>query len=450
MSPDRESRRGTGHGRDEAALEAFGESLRSALSTRAAAIEVEPDPMDLAGRIAASGRSAARKGQLMVAAAAVVLAGAVGGAAGILFSPPTPQHTLFSSRTGHEGGPLPTGPSTHGRRKAGAGNVYAHSQPAVDIVRTTADGAALQATGHWLDAFALSNLASGSGCYGAQLVVTTATAGRTTTGGTGVVGVQPLSPSGLEVVSSGSAPAANGQDVWWATVAVGTEVARVAAESPSGGKDATRPTGGVTVIGGLVPADEQSHFFSVVAETGAGEGLSSMGFKLGWGSKMVEAGASTAPTLGAGSCVAQLPEQVVLNSSGSQPSAPLLAASSVVSAFNQAYAPAELAPRDQLAAVRQGSDLLAGLPASVGSARSARSSRSEVVQVAEVAFLSVSQAEVAYRVGSSRWRSGLAILGPGGLWQVSETTFCSDVSDGLALALPSPIASGCQRVLETG
>ena len=301
-----------------------------------------------------------------------------------------------------------------------------------------------------------------SGCYSNELVTTTATRGTAVGGSTGVVGLQPLAANGLEVVNSGAVPTSGGLDIWWATVAVGSQVARVAAEEPDGATDAMRPQDGIAVLGGLTPTAVTSRFFSVVAEDATGQSLHSIGFLAGWGPEAIGTLPGPSSPVASTSCAsaagAGTPDESATTLHGSQPAAPLLATASVVSAFHQAYAfgsPAGLAV--SLSAVEGGTSLESPggqRSASAGSGRAGVSPESAAgnVEVARVTFLSAREAEVIYRAGGGRWRTGIAFVTRSGLWDVSRTTFCDDVLTGLHATglIPATVVADCQQLASTG
>ena len=263
--------------------------------------------------------------------------------------------------------------------------------------RTTAAGAHLVAVAMPLPPVAVTSGLQPAGCYAGELITTSVAKGSASASATGVARIQPLASNGLEVVNSGTVPSSGGLDLWWATVAVGSGVARVAAEEPGGTTDAMKPQNGIAVVGGVTPASATPRFFSVVAENASGQSLHSIGFLTGWGpeaagaagsSGLASTAASAAQPQAVRSCEKTLGSGQQASTLGSQPAAPLLAAASVVAAFHQEY-------------------------------RSAGP-----VDVSRISFLSARQAEVIYRVGTGlkapgRLRSGAALLRSDGVWRVA-------------------------------
>lgn len=427
-------------------------ALRDALSARASTVHVEPDLGALSRRIAADEHRSGRRGRIAVAAAVLVVAAGVGGACGSFLVPTTPtQHAYLSSSTGNQGGSLPTGPSKKSSQRARVLKPRDHAAPkafqlAAEIRRTTHQGTQLVAFATRLDPVAISSGTSVAGCYAPELVSTTAIAGSTRGGSAGVVQLQPLAANGLEVVDSGSLPTSSGEEVWWATVAVGSRVARVAAEQPGGVTDAMRPDGGIAVLGGLAAPGTTSQFFSVVAEDPAGQSLEAIGFLPGWGPKAIGTAPASAVVKGCGRT--GVPEQAV-TTAGSQPAAPLLATASVVAAFHQAYAFSQATDLvENLAAVDTGRTVsVSSRPASAGAVltptAAVAESTARQVEVSQVTFLSDEEAAVVYRTGASPWRTGAAVLTRTGVWQVSRATFCGEISSGTDRTAPAGLARAC-------
>ncbi|MGO9560654.1 MAG: hypothetical protein ACLPQS_10960 [Acidimicrobiales bacterium] len=300
--------------------------------------------------------------------------------------------------------------------------------------------------------------ASLNDCLAAELLTTTASKGTAVGTATGVVALQPLAADGLEVVDSGAVPVSASVDLWWATIAVGSNVARVAAEEPDGTTDAMRPEADVAVLGGTTAASVTSRFFSVVAEDASGQSLHSIGFLMGRGSEAIGTSlvpaSSTAPS---GTCLTSGSADQTVTPSGSQPAAPLLATASVVSAFHQAYTfYASSGVAENLAAVEAGRSLDSSIqpPTSYGALATAQMPSAVVtdVRVATVTFLSAREAEVVYQAGNRRWRTGVAVVSPSGFWEVSRRTFCGDVLSGLPASarIPTAIVTACQRLSDGG
>ncbi len=428
------------------------ELLRRGLEARAASISPSPDPVDLARRIERAEASSGR-GRLLATAAAVVVAAAVGGGVGAALVPSPPaQHLSAAAKTGSQAGPLPRGPQVSRRhRSPRAAGPSASAGPVVALARETSSGARLVATPAQLAPVAITSGSSPSGCFAAELVSTSASSDGAVAGATGVVDLQPLAADGLELVDSGTAPAEKGVDLWWATVAVGSKVARVAAEQPNGSIDAMKPVGGIAVLGGLVPTQSADGFFSLVAETPSGRPIHSIGFLAGSGPKAW--GAASAPKSTASGCLTPGSGAGLLSTLASQPASPLLAGSSVLASFHQAYTaglPAGLA--ENVATVVAGSGLLRAAGAiakrpTTGAGSPGPAALADQVEVARVAFLSSARAEVIYRAASGGWRTGMAVLGGSGIWKVSRTSFCGSLTGGLPPSGSelSPLARACSK-----
>lgn len=371
----------------------LGQLLSQALRARAATVEPEPDLIALAARI--GGR---RRGLGSYAAAAVVLlAAALGGIFGSLIASSHPQHTVLSSSGGSQDGPLPTRPHPDRTSAAGAEKMSPLSlsgsslrldlaKAPVTIGRIGGAGAHLEARTVWLRPVAVTSGELLSGCFVGQLVSTTAAAGRARTFDLGVIGLQPLSNDGLEVVDSSTAPAAHGEVLWSATVAVGPSVARVVAEEPDGVKDAMAPEHGLAVLGGLAPKSDARSFFSVDAEAGDGASLGALGFLMGSGSTAYGIAAPGAASA-AGGCSAAQERSGRVTPAGSQPRAPLLASASVVAAVERAYGETDMSVR---------------------------------AQVTRIDFLSAGEAEVEVELRDGLYSTTKAVLGREAIWQVAS------------------------------
>ncbi len=421
--------------------EGFEEAVRRQLQERAASIEARPDPVGLARRIEQQEAGHGR-GHLLLGAAVVVAAAAIGGGVGIALAPkPAPQRLFETSKSGNEAGPLPQAPAP-ARSKAAAGShgpAPSSLGLTAGLARMTASGTSLSAVQTRLSPVSLESGSSLTGCFRPVLVSTAVTGEGVTSGSIGAVGLQPLAANGLELVDSGTAPALGGKDLWWATVAVGGKVARVAAEQPNGGIDAMKPVDGLAVLGGVVPTQLANGFFSLVAETPAGQTIHSIGFLAGWGPKAWGAG-SPQSALSLRACPALGGGGALLTTTASQPAAPLLAGSSVLASFHQAYSaglPAGVA--ENMAAVAGGRGPLRGAGAGEGAGRGdlTAAGLAAAVQVAKVAFVSADRADVVYREAAGPWQTGTAVLGPTGLWKVSRSSFCGSLSGALTANRPS-------------
>lgn len=393
--------------------------LRRSLAARAAAVRAEPDLADLELRIAASEqeRPARRSppARLAAAAAVVVAAAVAGGTLGATLVPSRTQHALLSSQGGNQGGPLPSGPggsaSSHAPARVAGPAVGPSALPGSSlgllpsaqafgglfrgasrfvIARRTSGGVETSVSVAPLPAVAVSS-ASGEGCYAGELVVTRAQIGAVAAHSVGAAGLPALGPDGLEVVSSGSRPLSSGSDLWWATVAVGSGAARVAAEQPNGITDAATPVTGLAVVAGVVPGAEASGFFSVVAEASSGQPLHSLGFLAGGAPRLVGSDPAQSGSLSRG--VAPACSQAgrrgarglrasARRGAGASPAA-LLAAGSVVAAIEEAHPPTS-----------------GGVP----------------VVVQAVRLLSPGRAEVLYQLADGRLRTAAAAGGRAGTW----------------------------------
>ncbi len=435
----------------------FEDRLRRALRAEASSVRVDADLADLRRRIEGRRPRPARS-RLAATAAVVLVASAVGAATGSLMVPSRTRHALLSGLTGNQGGPLPVGPtaSRSGGRLApfdlneATAGLRQVLQAPVGLARTGQGGTRLAFGAAALGPVRVSG-GRAAGCYGGELVTTTASKGAASGSATGVVGMQPLAATGLEIVDSGFAPSSSRLGLWWATVAVGPRVARVAAEQPGGLTDEAVPTDGLAVLGGVVPAAERGRIFSAVAENASGHPLQSLGFLLGFGPRLQGGAGGVAVTRAAGCGAWSAPGSV------RPPASPLLAAASVVAAFHQAFDP----PNDALAAAMSAveSTPALGRSAGVGSGttsdtangaagRAAQSRRSVVV--ADVAFISSRRAEVVYRLAGRSWSTASAVLDAAGAWQVGIDSFCGVTSAGGAAGLrPSPaMARACRTAMK--
>ncbi len=432
------------------------ERLRRALRAEASSVRVEADLADLRRRIEARPRPA--RSRLAATAAVVLAASAVGAATGSLLVPSHTRHALLSGLAGNEGGPLPVGPSATAPGRGGQPAVFDLNgataglrevlQAPVGLARTGQDGTRL-ALG--ADALTPVRVAAGraTGCYGGELVTTVARKGAVSGSATGVVGMQPLAPTGLEIVDSGIVPVSRRLGLWFATIAVGPSVARVAAEQPGGATDEAVPTGGLAVLGGVVPRPDQGRIFSAVAENASGRPLQSLGFLVGFGPRL-QGGAGGAAASGSAGCGAWSAP-----GSARPPASPLLSAASVVAAFHQAFgSPGEALPAalSAVAGAPVPPRLQAAAPgpqatsetASGAADRAAQSRRSVVV--ADVAFTSPGRAEVVYRLAGGSWSTGSAVLDAAGVWQVGLDSFCGVATAGGAgaVALPPRLVKACR------
>ena len=259
-------------------------------------------------------------------------------------------------------------------------------------------GVRLSATGRWLAPLLVASGGS-TGCYASELVTTTARFGAESVKSIAVAATAPLSPSGLEVLSSGARAISPRRDFWWATIATGAGVAKVAAEQPDGTTEITRPRGGIALVGGVVRAAEVSAFFSVVAETASGRSLHSIGFLTGWGPRT--AGAATGPAAGSSASTGC--------ARGLAGGAPRVGAAA---SANTSGTPGSsgTSPSVTRSVLRAAAGVVAGL---------CRAHAPAAVTVIEVRVLSPASAEAVYRLGGGSLRTGRAVLSRSGLWEVS-------------------------------
>lgn len=445
--------------------------LREAFASRAAAVHVEADYASLERRIRRWQRARERRSHLGLAAVVVLLAGVVGGVVASFVPSVPPQSALYTSSSGNQGGPLPRGATrsgagkttpgsstsraTAGRVEQGLADYGAMGGQPVTIARTTSTGVRLSATGRWAPRVSVTSGLSSS-CYGYEVVSTSVSAKGASAGAIGVVGLQSLGPDGLEVVNSGSVAYSSSRALWWATIAVGPAVARVAAEEPGGSTDATQPTAGLAVIGGRARPAEVGRFFSVVAESASGRPLHSVGFLADWGPTLVGSVASGSSPRASGAGCGAASASSLATSSGSQPAAPLLAASSVLAAFHQAWTPSGGAwLKERLSTVLDGGGLLsakgaksaASVPVPSPAAVPGASVALGRVDVSRVQFAAADRATVVYRLDGGPWQTGTAVLGQTGKWLLSRRTFCSGLLDSaspLAWA-PPRVVTACGR-----
>jgi hypothetical protein len=428
------------------------DDLRRQLHAKAAAVKAAPDLGDLLGRIGVRERRARRHERLALGAAVIVLAASLGGLAGALVSvprakqsngqytraqpgqaKPSPQHGT-APKKGRAGDSAPTGPRTIISQQAPSGvSVVATVQPFASPVAIASE---------W---------GTGSLCATGEIVTTTVGESGSFGGGTSVAELPKLTASGLEILSSGVLQVANGGQEWWVTAAVGSGVARVAAENVGGTPVTVTPSAGIAVIAGAMSgSDSGSGEMSAVAEGGAGD--ESLGFLLGSGPRAVGASAAGSDATG---CSRVVPQAGPSSASSSQPAQPELAAGSIVAAFDQAYSANPLLGfAANLAAVDDGGRLSAA-PASRDAAREVTggptafaggaATSGGAVEVRQVMFLSASVAEVVYRINGSVLLTGLAELGSG-VWRVSLATFCDNLGSRLVGGdVPAGVIGACEQ-----
>ena len=415
------------------------EELTRQLRARAALVRSEPDLAELSRRIRLQERRAVRRERLAVAGAAVVLAGSLGGLVGSLVS---------SRRVAQPSERLAGGTAVLGPGPAHASRA-AHRTPTLQpprllVSETLAGGLAVRVTVQPLGSPVEVDGAWGSFsiCGTGQIVTTTVGSGSSVGSGTGVTGLVALGSGGIEVVSSGSVPMTSGGGIWWVVLAVGSSVARVAAEGASGGIVATRPVQGLAVLASTSASSES--WVSTVAEAADGQSLSSMQVLLGDGLRFVNA-----PSSSTGRCSELATPQVASSASASQPASPALAASSVIGSFEQAFSPDLLQGyASNLAAVVDGAELEAEASASAesgsfGPLSVPRAPDGPPVLVRQVTFVSAGAAEVIYRLSDGIWRVGSAALGSDGTWRVTRATYCAAVRAGAPLVVPDSVTAAC-------
>jgi hypothetical protein len=389
--------------------------LQRELRARASSLRVSPDLDDLSSRLQRVATRVEHRDRLLVGGAAVVLALAVGGLAGALATRPNVRPGVAEQSRGV----IVPGAGHHPRQRPR--RFFAAPGGGARDVRLSLAGVSLLATERPLASpvAVTTQWSSRTTCNPVELVTTTAGRSGAFAGGTGVVGLPPLGPSGFEVVDSGDLPTATGADVWWLTAAVGSSVARVAAEGPGGQVAAAAPHGGLALLAGVEPTGVAGpREISAVAENGLGHSLASLGVLIGsgpkavgeqvpdWSSASSAAGRHGASQAAAGSCdVVRLPPAVP-SVTASLPADPRLAAAAVVTAYEEAF---------QGALVN---------PTTVGPATGEYAMPLPGVTVREVSFLTATRAEVVYRVTGGLWRTGLAVLTGGSRWTVSDVPEC--------------------------
>lgn len=425
----------------------FDDDLRRLLHAKAAGVRVAPDLGELGGRIRSSERRAARHERWALGAAAVVLAASLGGLAGAVVSSPRakPSNSLSSRYTaGGSQKPLPSSSMSpkHGSTRPGT------SEP---VPRTVIDeqlpgGLSLTATvQRFVSPVAISGeRGSSTECGAGEFVTTTVGQSGSFGGGISVAELPKLAPGGLEILSSGILQASGASPEWWVTATVGSGVIRVAAENVGAQPVTAVPSDGIVVIAG--PVSQSGVEMSAVAEGFTGD--ESLGFSLGSGPNAV---GTTSVGDEPGCSPLRLPFQPS-SASSSQPTEPSLAASSIISAFEQAdSANPLLGFAANLAAVNDGGQLsspatTSGRPPSAKASAVAPTSGGGIVDVQQVAFLSASMADVVYRVNDGVLLTGVAQLGPSGIWRMALDTFCSNLrSDIVEGDVPQGVLAACER-----
>jgi hypothetical protein len=426
------------------------DDLTRQLQAKAATLRSSPDVGDLLGRIGTRERRTRRHERATLGAAVIVLAASLGGLAGALVSVPHAKQST-SQLTGDQPGSTTTTPSHPKPRRTGPGTTTAPTSPSVVINHQEPGGVSVVATVQQFAApVAISNQWSTSSiCATGEIVATTVGESGSFGGGASVAELPALAADGLEILSSGVLQVAGGGQEWWVTAAVGSSVARVAAENVGGQPVTVVPSDGLAVIAGpMSGSDTGSGDMSAVAEGAAGD--ESMGFLLGSGPQAV--GESTTLTDASG-CSPVLSQAGPSSATSSQPAEPELTAASIIAAFDQAYSTNPLLGfAANLAAVNDGGRLSAdpakndetdsgGPAANVGDG----AAPGGTVEVQQVTFLSAATAEVVYRLDNGVLLSGQAVLGSG-IWRVSLATFCGNVRSHLIGGdVPPTVVGACDQ-----
>jgi hypothetical protein len=435
----------------------FEDDLSRQLHGRAAAVRVTADVDDLQYRIRNRAHRVQRRERLALSAAVVVLAASVGGLAGALVRVP---HA--GSKDASDSGYL-NGSSKPAPKHATAPAVQSRlSAPApITVVNTALPGglhvaATLQPLTRPLAITFQWN--SSVECSKASILTTTVGQDGQFGGATAITSLPALSPSGLEILSSGILQVPGGGQVWWATVSVGTAVARVAAESIGGTPVAATPSRGVAVLAGPMSTSSNSAGdMSAVVEAADGQSLQSLAFVLGQ-DPIVVGEAATRQV--AGCSTASLPSAPD-SATASQPADPQLDAGAIVASFEQAFSANTLLGFSANLAAVAGGETLTAPPAT--STRTTKTSASSDISsdapkmspatgaqasatsaedgaglgIQQVSFTSARSATVVYTIGTVSF-TGLATLGADGIWRVAKETFCAAALAGLVQTVVPP------------
>lgn len=388
----------------------FEDEVSRLLRARAASARAAPDVEDLAARIRTRSRTTERRHRIVLMSASLVLATSLGGLVGALASVPPPRTAVISPLGGVAGARRTTASGSHIRMEPGALPTQSASRPVV--VSFEVGGVTVQASRRAL-ANPVAVTAGGRevACASAALVSTTVTRPGSFAGGAAVVGLPVLSAGGLEIVESGALPTETGGFVWWLTAAVGSSVAKVAAQLPGGQIVTGTPSSGLVVLAGTEPAGTSAaSVMSAVAETAQGGTLSSLWTPVGAVPYPEGEAVNQSPGGGRSSCsIVSMPASPATRAaSRAAPSDPALAAAQVIAAF-------ETQPP---AGTTSGIDVSSGTEGGV-SAATAGAGAPFVVR--QVSFLSGTRADVVYRLRtSSVWQVARAALSAGGRWEVTR------------------------------
>lgn len=417
------------------------EELRRQLRAQAAGVRAEPDLDRLGTLIHRAELRAARRGRLAVTLAAVLAAASLGTLAGTLLSRPVALHPTITPTAGKGG-------LGGGTTRPPARHVTAPAPPRTIVSEQLAGGVSVTATLQPLGYPVGIESASGafSSCAHGDLVTTSVGGGSSLGVGTGVSGLLPLGPGGLEVLSSGTVPTPTG-DLWWLTVAVGSDVSRLAAEGGSGIVTAT-PSSGIAVLAGTGASAGAS--VSAVGEDASGRSLMALQVLLGAGPKVVgQAGATPAGVRG-GAAGCSPVRLAATSSAAGQPPLPALAAEGIIVAYERAFSPdpwqgyasnlAAVADAAKLGYVASSSD---GAVTTAPAHAAPPAAGGMAVSVRQVVFQSPRSAQVVYELSDGIWRVGTVRLGGDGTWRVSLDSYCAAVSSGAVLSVPASVAGAC-------
>jgi hypothetical protein len=480
----------------------FDEELRRALTDRASSVDSAPDGRDLARRIHKAQRKSRRAQQALLVAALVVIAGSSGAVLGAFAARPgggtttqsasneTVDTNVSPSTTPSTLPPAPATSTTSTPASSttvpaegtaggatGATGALGNTGSAA-VVRTPAGGGVHQATldglqVNWLTTqlsvpITVVSPGTSAACLPARVVTVSVGGDSPVAGGSGVVGLPALAPSGIAVVASGAFGSVGHPGGWWAIVETGSAAKSVAVQFPSHATVREPVTDGVAALAVLAPAGSSigiySGYASAVADGSAGV-TSSLEFIVGGAPATVNAvngpaQTSSGTSSGAGGGVHSrtmpgcLPASALVTggkSSGRShveggsngqgptagPPAPVTAAGEVVAAFEQAYNIDPLLGLDwSFAAV----DLSASSGCSLSSLGDVGTTGGykllpPTVGVDAVAFVSPERAVVIYQRGSGMRETGIAVLS-GGSWKVSGATYCADIASSSSTTTP--------------
>jgi hypothetical protein len=436
----------------------FEEDLSRQLHGRAAAVRVTADVDDLQYRIRHRAHRTQRRERLALSAAVVILAASVGGLVGAVVRVPRAGSKNAIGSGYLNGSTKPKSDHTQSPRYTERLQVPA---PTTVVDSALPGGLHVAATLQRLASpvaitFQWTDLIE---CANASVLTTTVGQDGQFGGATAVTSLPPLSPSGLEILSSGILQVPGGGQIWWATASVGSGVARVAVESLGGTPVAATPSDGIAVLAApMSTASNSAGDMSAVAEAGDGQSLQSLAFVLGQ-DPIVIGEAATRQVPG---CTATSLPSAPASATGSQPADPQLDAAAIVASYEQAFSPnAFLGFSANLAAVSSGQNLTAPparsskasnkygdtpgeLKAPSISGPAGTSGTTAGLGIRQVSFTSARSATVVYTIGNVSF-TGLATLGGDGIWRVSTATFCGAVLAGLVQTnVPADVVGACQ------